>query len=128
MVGELACLNDAVDYTGSSKTSRTAYSPGEEGYSPIKVTGYLSENFENTSKRYQNLVLWACPKWADEVIFRKKYQKVSNVFLFFVFFFKKKRHTDAMQLSNSVSIVTTLYQLFGHKSDGVLVGKFREHL
>ena len=52
VVGELACLNDAVDYAGSSKTSWTGYSPGGEGYSPIKVTGYLSENFENTSKRY----------------------------------------------------------------------------
>ena len=63
VVWELACLNDAVNYAGSSKTGRTGYSPGGEGYSPIKVTGYLSENFENTSKRYQNLVLWECPKF-----------------------------------------------------------------
>ena len=28
----------------------------------IKVTGYLLENFDNTPKRYQNLVLWECPK------------------------------------------------------------------
>ena len=33
---------------------------GKGGYSPIKVMGCPSENFENTSKRYQNLVLWAC--------------------------------------------------------------------
>ena len=63
VVRELACLNDAVNYAGSSKAGRTGYSPGGEGYSPIKVTGYLSENFENTSKRYQNLVLWECPKF-----------------------------------------------------------------
>ena len=29
----------------------------------IKVTGCSSENFENAPKRYQNLVLWACPKF-----------------------------------------------------------------
>ena len=68
---------------------------GGEGYSPIKVTGYLSGNFENTSKRYQNLVLWACPKWADEVIFRKKYQKVSNVFLFCFFFSLRRKDIRA---------------------------------
>ena len=30
---------------------------GGGGYSPIKVTGVLVGNFENTPKRYQNLVL-----------------------------------------------------------------------
>ena len=30
------------------------------GYSPMNWRGCLSENFENTPKRYQNLVLWAC--------------------------------------------------------------------
>ena len=34
-----------------------------EWYSPIKVTGVLVRNFENTPERYQNLVLWACPKF-----------------------------------------------------------------
>ena len=29
----------------------------------IKVTGCSSENFENAPKRYQDLVLWACPKF-----------------------------------------------------------------
>ena len=34
----------------------------DQGYYPTKVTGCSSENFENTRKRYPNLVLWACPK------------------------------------------------------------------
>ena len=33
---------------------------GGEGYSPMNWRGCLSGNFENTPKRYQNLVLWAC--------------------------------------------------------------------
>ena len=38
---------------------------GERRYSPKKVTGVLvGKNYEsNTPKRYQNLVLWACPKF-----------------------------------------------------------------
>ena len=34
--------------------------PRGGGYSPMNWRGCLSGNFENTPKRYQNLVLWAC--------------------------------------------------------------------
>ena len=44
------------------------------GYSSIKVTGCSSENFENTPKRYQNFVLWACPKFISTP---KRYQFIS---------------------------------------------------
>ena len=38
----------------------TQLPPGGGGYSPMNWRGCLSGNFENTPKRYQNLVLWAC--------------------------------------------------------------------
>ena len=48
--------------------------PGR-GYPPIKVTGHSLENFENTPKRYQNLVLWACSKFISTP---KRYQFNNN--------------------------------------------------
>ena len=50
--------------------SKGYFFPG--GHSPIKVTG---ENFENTPKRYQNLVLWACTKFISTP---KRYQFNNN--------------------------------------------------
>ena len=41
------------------------------GYSPSKMTGLLVGNFENTPKRYQKLVLWACPEFISTP---KRYQ------------------------------------------------------
>ena len=41
----------------------------------IKVTGVLIGKFENTPKRYQNLVLWVCPKFISTP---KRYQFNNN--------------------------------------------------
>ena len=62
-------------YTGEHLQLRGDFyaTPGE--YSPINVTGCSSENFENTPKRYQNLVLWACPKFISTL---KWYQFNNN--------------------------------------------------
>ena len=51
---------------------------GRESYSPIKVSGCTSENFGNTPKRYQNLVLWARPKFISTP---KRYQFNNNKFI-----------------------------------------------
>ena len=54
----------------------SALRPGGGGYFPIKVMGVrLSENSENTPKRYENLVLWLCPKFISTP---KRYQFNNN--------------------------------------------------
>ena len=46
------------------------------GGSPLwKWRGCLSENFDNSPNRYQNLVLWACPKF---IFTPKRYQFNNN--------------------------------------------------
>ena len=50
--------------------------PGlEGGILPKQMMGCSAQNFENTPKRYQNLVLWACPKFNS---IPKRYQFNSN--------------------------------------------------
>ena len=51
---------------------RGGSAPRPGGFSSIKVTGVCSsQNFENTPRRYQNLVLWVCPKFISTP---KRYQ------------------------------------------------------
>ena len=76
MVGELACLNDAVNYAGSSKTGRTGYSPGGGGRGNLVPRAFPLKNGRGGKSP------------GDEV---------------------------------GGGVLT-------YKSDGVLVGKFREHL
>ena len=45
------------------------------GVLPIKWRGCSSENFETNRKRYQNLVLWVCPKF---ISIPKRYQFNNN--------------------------------------------------
>ena len=59
-------MSDVTWFFRREKTNRRG------GNSYIKVTGML---VENTPKRYQNLVLWACPKFISTP---KRYQINDN--------------------------------------------------
>ena len=67
MLNQLSCRSDVLTHVFelSMETSAEGCLQGADtrGDYPIKVMGVLVGKFENTPKRYQNLVLWACPKF-----------------------------------------------------------------